>query len=158
MLSENVLNALNIQMNHEMTNYFVYKNFSGISDYLGLNGAEHWFEVQANEEKGHFEKLYKYISDQGHVPHLMAVPEQLPEIVGLDGLFSKTVQLETQTTQNLKLVADICKEENDDQTYHLMQWYLTEQVEECKIAGEILQRVMMSMQNILIIDAELGAR
>ena len=64
MLSENVLTALNIQMNHELTNFYVYKNFSGIADFLGLTGACKWFDIQANEEKGHFDKFYKYILAQ----------------------------------------------------------------------------------------------
>jgi ferritin len=158
MLTENVLNALTLQMNNELTNYYVYKNFSGIADFCGLNGAEKWFDMQANEEKGHFEKFYKYISDQGHVPHLMTIPEQIPEIVGLDGLFLKTVALEAQTTSNIRQVATICKEENDDQTYELILWYLKEQVEEEDMVRTLYQRVIMSMNNLLRIDQELGAR
>ena len=46
----------------------------------------------------------------------------------------------------------------DDQSYELVLWFLKEQVEEVKTVEDILKRVNMSLNNILIIDNELGAR
>ena len=158
MLSENVLTALNIQMGHELTNYYIYKNFAGIADFLGLDGTKSWFEKQSEEEKGHFEKFYKYISDKGHLPKLSTLPEQETDILSFAELFAKTIETEAQTTNNLRLVAQICKEDNDDQTYELILWFLKEQVEEEDTVRTIYQRILMSSNNPLKVDEELAER
>lgn len=157
MLTENVLTALQLQLNHEITNYYTYKNFSGIADFQGLTGACKWFNKQADEEKSHFDKLYTYISDKGHIPQLLPIPDQPLEILTLDMLFAKAVELESYTTKNFKLLAELCKIEQDDQTYQLVLCYLNEQIEEEKIVGDMFRRSVMSMSNHLIIDQELGA-
>jgi ferritin len=158
MLNDKVLTALQIQMNNEYNNCRMYKAFSGIADYMSLLGACSWFQTQSLEEYGHFDKFYSYISDKGHIPHLSVLPEIPPQIMTLDQLFVQTVALENQTLEHLKTLAEICKEMKDDQSYELVLWYLKEQVEECKSCEDILKRVIMSMNNILIIDQELAAR
>lgn len=158
MLPEPVLTALNIQMNHELTNFYVYKNFSGIADFLGLTGTCKWFDIQANEEKGHFDKFYKYISDKGYIPQLLPLPDQATDVKTLQELFAETVQLEARTTENLRKVAEICKLENDDQTYNLSLEFLSEQIEEEKIVNTIFKRIMMSINDPLRVDEELGKR
>ena len=158
MLSESVLMAMNAQMAHELSNFYVYKSFSGIADFQALIGATTWFEKQSLEEYGHFDKFYKYISDQGHIPHLPSLPEIPPQIYTLQELFIQTVMVEKQTLENLKKLAEICKEMKDDQSYELALWYLKEQVEEVKTVEDLQKRVLMSLNNILIIDNELGSR
>jgi ferritin len=158
MVTESVLMALNFQLNHEITNFYTYKMFSGIADAQGLLGATSWFAKQADEEKAHFEKFHAYISDQGHIPHLLSIPEIKPEMLTLEELFSRTVILESGTTVYLKALAQICKQELDDQTYELVLWYLKEQVEEEKTVQDMLARVKLSASNLLVIDHELGER
>jgi len=161
MLSETILQALTFQMNSEITNSIIYKNFSGIADYLALTGAATWFDKQSQEEYEHFNKFYKYICDQGHIPHLLSVPEQIPEMASIEELFRRTVELEYQTTQQLKQISILCDEVNDDQTYEMIFWYLKEQIEEESTVSKIYKRLSMVMGHgagILAIDRELGER
>lgn len=158
MLNDQVLLALNIQMGNELRNSYQYKAFSGIADYLSLLGACSWFDKQSQEEYGHFNKFFTYISDKGHIPHLQPLNDIPPTVLTLDNLFMLTVQLEVQTLENLKSLAEICKEAKDDQTYGLVLEFLKEQIEEVKTVEDIQKRVIMSANNILIIDNELGQR
>lgn len=158
MLQEPILQALQIQMGHELNNSYHYKAFSGIADYQALLGACSWFDKQSDEERGHFNKFFTYISDKGHIPHLQTLNEIPPNILTIDMLFAETVKLEQQTLVNLQLLAQVCKEMNDDQTYELILWFLKEQVEECKTVEDLQKRCLMSMNNILIFDNELAQR
>lgn len=158
MLNDAVLKALEAQMAHEFKNFMTYKSFSGVADFQSYIGATSWFDKQAMEEYNHFNKLFNYICDQGHIPIMPIITPILPQITDLQGLFLQTVALEKETTASLILVSEICKEVKDDQSYELILWYLKEQVEETKTAEDILKRVLMSLNNILIIDNELGAR
>lgn len=158
MLNEMVLEAMQIQMGNELKNSYKYKAFSAIADYLALTGTCSWFDAQSKEEYTHFDKFFNYISDQGHIPHLQALEDISPQILPIEELFNQTVQLERQTLENLKRLAEICKEMKDDQSYELLLWYLKEQVEEVKTVEDIQKRVLLSMNNILLIDQELGNR
>lgn len=156
MLNEAVLLALNTQMNNEFHNYQIYKSFSGICDYQSLLGATKYFQKQSEDEKLHFEKFYSYISDKGHIPHLMTQEEIPPQLLPLDIIFTQVVALEEATLTNLQLVSTVCKEIGDDQTFGLLQWYLSEQLEECKTTSDLYKRCLMSLNNILIFDNEIG--
>lgn len=158
MLSESIQTALNWQLNHEQTNAQIYLMFSAIADYLGLPGATSWFLKQSDEERAHANKIFKYICDQGGVPHLLAIPEQLPEISSLEQLMARALETEVTTTNYLKTLATMCRAENDDQTYTLMQAMLTEQIEEEKNTGDALRQIQYSANNIMIIDKILGER
>lgn len=158
MLTESVLTALQAQLAHEYGNFHKYKSFAGIADSLGLIGTTSWFNKQSMEEYGHFDKLFTYISDMGHIPKMPSLPEIESSPMTMLDLFTQAVLLEKATDMSLKLVAAVCKEMNDDQSYDLILWFLREQTEECKTVEDILKRVIMSSYNILIIDNELGAR
>lgn len=158
MLSDAVLEALQIQMHNELKNSYAYKAFSGAADYQSLIGACKWFEAQSKEEYGHFEKFFTYISDKGNIPKLGTLEGIEPQILTLDQLFERTVALEKLTLEHLKMLAKICREAEDDQTYELVLEFLKEQIEEVKTVEDIRKRVMYSANNILIIDQELGER
>lgn len=158
MLSESIVTALNWQLNHEQTNAQTYLMFSAIADYNGLPGATSWFAKQSAEETAHAMKIFTYICDQGHVPHLLFVPEFPSQYCGLLELMQKTVEAETNTTAYLKNISVLCKEEGDDQTYQLILEMLKEQIEEEKLALDTLRQVQYSSSNLMVIDQILGAR
>jgi ferritin len=158
MLSESVLTALQAQMAHEYGNFHKYKSFAGIADSLGLIGTTSWFNKQAMEEYGHFDKLFTFISDMGHIPKMPSLPEIEPAVMTMADLFTQTVMLEKGTEISLRLCAAVCKEMSDDASYDLLLWFVREQVEEVKTVEDILKRVIMSSYNLLLIDNELGAR
>lgn len=158
MLDEKLLEALNIQMGNELRNSYHYKAFSGIADFQSLLGTCSWLEKQSDEEYGHFKKFYSYICDKGSIPHLQPLEEIPPQILTIDQIFSQVVALEHATYENLKILAAMCRTVEDDQTYELLLEFLKEQVEEVKTTEDILKRVLMSANNILLIDNELGER
>jgi ferritin len=160
MINEIVLQALTFQMNHEISNSYAYRFLAGLADYQSLIGTTSWFMKQSDEERTHFDKFCNYIQDQGHVPHLLSVPEQIPEGLDLLQMFERTVILEMNTLANLKQLALVCKECGDDQTYELVLWFLKEQVEECKMVTDILNRIKLAGNGLgyIIIDNELGER
>lgn len=160
MLSESVLRALTFQMQQEQTNSQIYRLFSSIADFQGLVGATSWFKKQSLEETEHFECISTYIQDQGHIITLLQIPEQTNQIVPLYDMFVKTLELEKETTRTLKLLAEICKEERDDQTFDFILKMLKEQIQEEKVASDILGRINLVGSGIgtILIDQELAKR
>ncbi len=158
MLSETIIQALNYALNGEIKNAYRYKMFSAICGYQSFVGAAKWFDKQWKEEQEHFEIFFKYMTDQGVIPHLLQVPEQIPETASIEELFRRTVEFEYETTIMIKQIADICKAENDEQTLDLAREILKEQIEEERTAKEIYDRIIISRNNLLVIDHELAQR
>lgn len=160
MLNERVLQALTFQMQHEQNNAQIYRSFAGIADFQSLLGTVNWFMKQSKEETSHFELVADYVQDQGHIPHLLSIQEQIPSNITLYDMFVKTVEVEKSTTVSLKGISQICKEECDDQTYELILGMLKEQVQEEKTATDILNRIKMAGIGLgtILIDQELGQR
>ena len=160
MLNDEVLQAITYQMNFELTNSYIYRSFAGIADFQSLIGTTKWFMKQSEEERNHFEKFCNYIQDQGHAPHLLQIPEQIPEGLTLFDLFETTVRLENSTLANLKNLSNICKQNGDDQSLELLLWYLKEQVEEVKTVTDIFNRLKLAGPGFgfILMDQELGGR
>jgi ferritin len=82
----------------------------------------------------------------------------IPEILSLEELFERTLNIENDTSIKLKTVSTICKLEGDDQTFELILEMLKEQVEEVKMVQDILTRIKLCGKGLgeIIIDGELG--
>ena len=60
MLSENLLKALNDQVNYELYSSYVYLAMAGYCEDMDLSGFANYFRVQAKEELDHKLLLKKY--------------------------------------------------------------------------------------------------
>ena len=64
-------------------------------------------------------------------------------------------------TKNLNNLSDIAMKEKDHATYNLLQWYVTEQVEEESTLNEIIDHITLVGENgygLYTIDKELSTR
>ena len=64
-LNANVLDALNEQINLELTSAYVYLAMS--ADFLDkdLKGFANWMQMQAQEEVGHAMRIFHYLDERG---------------------------------------------------------------------------------------------
>ncbi len=65
MLSKNLLEALNDQMNHEYFAAHAYMAMAAYCDKESYEGFANFFIQQAKEERFHGQKIYNYINDRG---------------------------------------------------------------------------------------------
>ncbi len=61
MLSKNLLNELNEQVNFEFYSSYIYLAMAGYCESIDLVGVANFFRVQAKEELDHAMKLYDYV-------------------------------------------------------------------------------------------------
>lgn len=159
-LTAEMCKALEDQANKELASYYLYKAMAGWADNQGLVGATSWLHKQAEEEKGHFEKFFSYICDRGNVPELQALEAVGSYYESLLDVFNKIVDHETLVEQLLLDLNDVARLQNDAQTWIMLQWFLTEQVEEVKTVQDIQARLQLvgSGGGVILIDQELGKR
>ena len=62
MLSKNMVEKLNHQINREIYSGYFYLGMASYALELGLNGVSNWYNVQVQEELSHAQKLYNYVN------------------------------------------------------------------------------------------------
>ncbi|MGB6328267.1 MAG: ferritin [Halarcobacter sp.] len=161
MISKNLQKALIEQLNKEFHSAYIYLGMSAYSSKEGFNGASSWFLIQYQEEVAHGMKLFKYLEDQNVEITLPEIKSAKVEYKSLLDVFKKSLAHEQAMSKNLNNLSDIAMQEKDHATYNLLQWYVTEQVEEEATVGEIIDHIKLVGDNgygLYTIDKELATR
>ncbi len=161
MISKDLQKALIEQLNKEYHSAYLYLGMSAYCSKEGFNGAANWFLIQYQEEVAHGMKMFKYLEDQDVAIKLPAIEEVKVEYKSLLDVFKKSLAHEQYMSKNLNNLSDIAMKEKDHATYSLLQWYVTEQVEEESTVGEIIDHIKLVGENgygLYTIDKELASR
>ena len=161
MLNEKVKNALNAHISKEFYSAYLYMSMSAHSSSIGLSGFEKWFMSQYHEEMAHAMTLYEYLKKQGEKIKLLEVKEPPTDFESPIDMFEKTLEHEKLMTENINDLVNMAMHENDHATRIIMQWFVTEQVEEENMVGNILNRLKLvgsDTNGLFLIDNELAGR
>ncbi len=161
MLSEKMLSELNEQINAELYSAYLYLSMSAWFEDEDLPGFAAWMRVQAQEETAHAMRFFDYINERGGRVMLGAIEAPQTEWKSPQAAFENVLEHEKKVTSLIHKLVELARGENDYATETMLQWFVTEQVEEEASADEILQKLLRlkdSPQGLFMMDAKLGAR
>lgn len=161
MLKSTIEAALNRQLNRELYSSYLYLAMSAYYDATNLPGFGTWLRVQAKEELAHAMKIYDYISDAGGRPALEAIEAPPREWNAPSAAFTEVLAHEQAVTGMISDLMNLAIAEKDHATAAFLQWFVTEQVEEEKNAGDILAQVEAlgdTLGHLFWLDHHLGKR
>lgn len=161
MLNQKMLAALNGQMNNEFYSAYLYLSMAAACVAMGLKGAANWFTVQFQEEMLHFRKFYDYILSQGGAVTLAAVKAPPAAYKSLLDMFEQTLRHEQFITKCINDLADLALQEKDHASAAVLQWFVTEQVEEEANDNDVLARLRLvgsDGNGLFILDKDLATR
>jgi len=161
MLSQKMIDRINVQINREMSSAYLYLSMSAKMKEFGYSGIGKWLTVQYHEEMFHAMKFASYLHDQNATVSYRAI--EVPEFKEkeIKPLFQHVLAHEQGVTASIREIMDLAVAEKDYATQALAQWYISEQVEEEKNAAEILQNIDLlgnSAQGLFMLNIELGKR
>lgn len=161
MISKQMLEKLNYQINREIYSAYLYLSMSSYANFLGLKGIANWFDHQVKEELEHARKFYDYVNDQGERVLTLAIEAPQTEFISIVDLFEKSLAHEKEVTKLINDLMDLAKTEKDFATESFLQYFVSEQVEEEASVNDILAKLKFIDEKssaILILDANLGKR
>jgi len=161
MLSKNMVMALNSQVKHELYSSYLYLSMSAYSDSQNLKGFAHWLRLQADEEREHGLKIFDYLLANGAKAVLEPIEQPPVEFGSPKALFQKVLEHEQKVTALIHKLYEQAMAEKDYRTQIMLQWFVTEQMEEEENAQEILSKIEAveeKMNAIMWIDKELKKR
>lgn len=161
MLKPNLLAALNQQINEEYHSSYIYQSMAAYFADIHLDGCAHWMRLQAEEEHAHALKIFDYLISRGARVVLTDVKAPPKEWANPLAAFEAALAHEVFMTANITKLADLAQAEKDHATNNLMQWYVTEQVEEEANVDDIVSKLKMvgtDGAGLFLIDRELKTR
>lgn len=133
--------ALNRQIESEAMSSQLYLAMASWSEVKGYNGAAKFLYAHSGEERDHMLKLFQYVNERsGHaiVPPLKQPPKTFSS---LSEIFSQILKHEVSVSSEINKLVDISLSEKDYTTNNFLQWYVSEQVEEERLAKNIVDRL-----------------
>jgi ferritin len=144
MISPKMAARLNKQVIHEHHNAWSYLAMAYWFETAGLKVFAKFFSKQAEEERGHAEKISKYLIDQGAEVTLTELDKPKTAYKNALDACQTFVQLEIKTTKMVHEVVDMAIKEGDHATRDFIDWKVAEQVEEVATANELLGMVKLA--------------
>jgi len=161
MLSKKLEAALNIQINEEYYSSYIYLAMAAYLEDKNLDGCAHWMQMQAQEEYQHAMKIFDYMVDRGARVVLTEVQAPPKEWDSPLAAFEGALEHEQYMTGNINKLTDLAIAEKDHATGNLLQWYVTEQVEEEAQVEDIVKKLEMMGTDgpgLFMMDRELKNR
>lgn len=161
MLSKTVQDAINNQIAAEFHSAYVYLSMSAYFQSINLPGSAHWMRLQYQEEMGHALKLYDYVLDREGTVVLQSIKQPASKFKSTLDVFQQALEHEKEVTKMINSLYALTLKENDYAAQIQLQWFITEQVEEEKNAGAIVEQLKMIGDNksaLLYLDRQLGMR
>ncbi len=141
MLTKDIIDRLNEQINWEFYSSNLYLQMSAWCDFKGLDGSAAFLQDHAGEEMSHMQKLFTYVSECGAMPSMGEIKAPPTEYNSVAEIFEKTYDHERFVTQKINELADAAFSEKDYSTFNFLQWYVAEQHEEEKLFKSILDKI-----------------
>lgn len=161
MVSQTVQDAINEQINNELSASYSYLAMSAYCERQNFLGCARWLRMQSQEEYGHGMKLFDFLlARNGHV-RLKSIPEPNIEFTSIAGVFERASEQEEQVSQQIDNLYELAFREKAFAALVELQWFLTEQVEEEKTTREIVAKFHLLGNDpaaLLDLDRELGSR
>lgn len=161
MLSEKVQDALNAQINLELLSSYHYLAMAAHFESVSLPGMARWMRVQSDEEKFHAMKLFDHMCDRGGTVVLQPIEEPRRDFDSPLSVFEAALANERKVTAAINSLYALAQQETDYPSQVLLQWFITEQVEEEKTAQQAIDQLRMAGKDpsaILMLDQLFGNR
>lgn len=161
MLSQQLHEALNAQINAEMWSAYLYLSMSVDAEAKGLKGIANWFYVQFQEEQDHARILMNYILSRDAEVRLQPIAEVRTSWDSPLEMFRDTLEHEQKVTAMINNLAAIAAGDKDYASSNMLVWFIDEQVEEEESAREMIgacEAVEGNKFGLYMLDKELAAR
>ena len=160
-ISDTMNAAFNDQITMELQAAHNYLAMGAWLESEGFSGMSVWMQAQSAEETTHAMKFYQYVLDRGGRVELGALESPPAEFDSVVAVFGTALAQERDVTAAINNLYALATEERDFASVPLLDWFVTEQIEEEATFSQILDDLALadgSPQAMLFLDREFGTR
>jgi len=153
MISAKMQEALNTQIGMEFAAAMKYDAMAAHFEAEALPQSAKRFFKQAGEEREHAHKFLRYVLDVGARVQIPAIPAPPHTYQSPEAAAQAALESEMAVTKAINDLMDLALAEKDHATAAMLQWFITEQVEEISSADQFLRLVQRAGEkNILLVE------
>ena len=141
MLAKKIETALNGQIESEALSSQLYLAMASWAETKGYSGSAKFLYTHSGEERQHMLKLFQYINERSGQAIVPALKQPPKTFSSLSEVFNQILKHEVSVSSEINKLVDICLSEKDYATNNFLQWYVSEQVEEERLAKNIVDRL-----------------
>ena len=161
MIKKAMQDAMNEQINKELFSSYLYLSMAAYFEDKNLPGFASWMRLQADEEREHAMKFYDFILECGGRVQLKAIDAPKSEWGSNLEVVEEVAAHEAKVTASINDLYELALKEKDYPSQIMLQWFISEQVEEEKNAAEIVSSLKMIEARetaVLQLDHQLAKR
>jgi len=161
MISDNIREAVEEQINRELYSAYLYESMASWCEAGNYGGFAHWLTEQAAEERVHATKFIDHLHERGVQVRYRAIDAPPHDFRSMEDVFAQALAHEEELGRAINALYDLALTERDYPAQVLLQWFVTEQVEEVAITSEMLEnirRVGDSKQGMFLLDRDAAGR
>ena len=160
-MNQRVVEAINRQINSELSASYSYLAMSAWCERQKFVGAARWLRLQSHEEQMHAMKLLDFLLARDCEVKFLAIQAPPSPYASLLDVFERALEQEQEVSHQIDALYETAFTEKAFAAVAELQWFLTEQVEEEKTGREIVAKLKMigtDAASLIDMDRELGAR
>ena len=160
-MSEKLAVAFSDQVTMELSSSVAYLQMSAWFESIDLPGMASWMRIQSEEERQHALRFMDFVLDRGNLLVIGERKKPKSEFDSPKAAFEAALAQEQSTTHSIRNLYLQASDEKDVESYPLLDWFLTEQVEEESTVQKVLGQLGHAGKDgsaLLMLDRELGAR
>lgn len=143
-LSKKMEVLLNNQVTKEAEAAQTYLSYGCWVDSIGFVGIANYLLQHSQEERDHMTKVIRYIMQRGGKVTIGSIKNPPANPKNLQDCFEKIFKHEVENTQAIYNIVNLAQDEKDWATYNFAQWFVKEQIEEEKLAMELLNKLKIA--------------
>ncbi|MHB8131199.1 MAG: ferritin [Mobilitalea sp.] len=161
MLNKEVTQLLNEQINKEFYSAYLYMDMANYYSDNSLNGFEHWFVVQLQEERDHALLFRQYLLNNGEIVKLDAIAAPDKKYLSFRDPLVLAFEHEQFVTASINTIYEAAYKHKDFRTMQFLDWFIKEQGEEEKNADDNIKKYDLfagDSKGLYMLDSEMKAR
>jgi ferritin len=160
-MSESVPEAINEQVIHEFQSAHQYLSLAAWFEDQKLPGFASWMRVQAREEHGHAMRFFEHMVDRDWRVRLGGIEQPRQDFSSPLDAATAVLENERRVTRLIDNLLELAVEARDHAAKVLLDWFVNEQVEEEKVADQLVADVKLAGEDpaaLLYLDGRLAQR
>ncbi len=161
MVGHKIIEAFNTQIKLELESAYIYLAMAAYFHDQNLDGMAQWMRVQAQEEQTHAMKFFDHLVSRGARVELQAISQPQTSWNSPLEVFEEAYRHEVFVTGKINGLVKLATAEDDYPALALLQWFVTEQVEEEASTLKVAQQLKLlgsSGSGLVMFDRQLGKR
>lgn len=140
MLNQKVATLLNEQIMKELYSAYLYLDMANYYGDKGLVGFEHWFYVQAQEERDHAMLFRSYMMNNSEKVTLLTIDAPAEQYKDFGAPLHKSLEHEQLVTALINNIYEAAVAVKDYRTVEFLGWFVKEQGEEEKNVSDLITK------------------